>query len=1016
MCSKLKGFITQVATIFIITCHAKTILPTYQQTSFKGSSNNLSVYDGNSQTVEFLNFDNKRFLNKFNHKNSIGFYWQIDLPQQTELQKIEFDWDKAPTKLVISYRVNNGWQQHNVNNITKKHHHRLAVKTDSVKIIIPKDALKGKISLRDIKLINKQQKDCISQLYKKLLSERKVHHSRLTSLIAKTAKTEEFIYVNRGHVNDGHWYANFGYYAQDPQKKAFSKGGQLNKINIRTGKITTLLEDPQGTFRDPAVHYDGKTIIFSYRKGGSDIFHLYEIQSDGTNLTQLTDGYYDDIEPCYLPNDEIMFVSARARRWVNCWITPVATLHKCDRNGDNIRQISANIEHDNTPWVMNDGKIVYQRWEYIDRSQVNFHHLWSTNPDGTSQMVYFGNMHAGGVFIDAKPIPNSNRLVFIHSPAHGRREHCGRIATVSDQKGPDERSEIKFLTRSNEYRDPYALSEKLFIAAKNEHFVAIDELGAEQVLFSNKKYGWLHEPRPIVKRQRERVIPERVDYKKTHGTLILTDVYEGRNMKGVKRGEIKKLLVMESLPKPINYTGSMEPMTYGGSFTLERILGTVPVELDGSAHFKIPANRSIFLIALDKNDSSVKRMQSFLSVMPGEVASCIGCHEERNQTPTTANQSVLMALSRPASKIKPIKGIPDVYDYPRDIQPILDRNCVSCHNPKNRKGGIILTGDHGPFYSHSFYNLTVHKQIKDGRNLPRGNHGPREIGDSASPLMEKLNGIHHDVEASPEEIRKVRYWLHAGATYLGTYAALGCGMIGTDVWNHQIDRTVDNFDSVKVASKVLEKRCFTCHSGRYHIPRTPCAPEMWRRWRPEAYNIVGQYENKFLNHIIYNYTRPELSTILLASLSKKAGGYSACRAIDKNGKVIKDQPVITFKSKNDPDYQLLLKAIQDIKKQHDKDPRWNMPGFIPPPEYIREMKKYGILDERIDPKETPVNFYQLDRKYWDTVSGYQIKSPTVFKNSKVKEMVKNGTLKNQPKAQKGKNISIPDDIFLKCVQ
>ena len=129
---------------------------------------------------------------------------------------------------------------------------------------------------------------------------------------------------------------------------------------------------------------------------------------------------------------------------------------------------------------------------------------------------------------------------------------------------------------------------------------------------------------------------------------MLADIYDGRNMAGVKRGEIKKLLVLESLPMPIHYTGGMEPISYGGTFTLERIVGTVPVEADGSAYLELPALRSFFFVALDENDLSVKRMQSFLTVQPGETTSCVGCHEQRTQTPRARRHAARRRVRRAA--------------------------------------------------------------------------------------------------------------------------------------------------------------------------------------------------------------------------------------------------------------------------------------------------------------------------------------------------------------------------------
>ena len=284
----------------------------------------------------------------------------------------------------------------------------------------------------------------------------------------------------------------------------------------------------------------------------------------------------------------------------------------------------------------------------------------------------------------------------------------------------------------------------------------MDRTGAEQELFklpeADRRAGLqLHEPRPLTPRPRERIIPDRTDPRTRTGRLVLADVYNGRNMAGVQRGEIKKLLVLESLPMPIHYTGGMEPISYGGTFTLERLVGTVPVEPDGSAYIELPALRSFFFVALDQNDLSVKRMQSFLTVQPGETTSCVGCHEQRTQTPRPA-ATHLAALRRPPSQIEPIPDVPDVLDFPRDIQPVLDALCVNCHGYDKtsaggpRAGRLILTGDHGPLYSHSYYMLTIAGLISDGRNQPRSNYAPRTLGSSASRLLTLLDGTHYGVQ------------------------------------------------------------------------------------------------------------------------------------------------------------------------------------------------------------------------------------------------------------------------------
>jgi Tol biopolymer transport system component len=203
---------------------------------------------------------------------------------------------------------------------------------------------------------------------------------------------------------------------------------------------------------------------------------LYTIERDGTGLTQLTSGGYDDIEPAWLPDGGIVFVSSRCRRWVNCWLTQVATVHRCDADGRNIRPLSANLEHDNTPWPMPDGRVLYTRWEYVDRSQVDYHHLWTMNPDGTGQAVYFGNLHPPDLYIDAKPIPGTDEILFINSPGHGLKEHIGRVALVHARQGPDYLPALRNIS-GNGFRDPYPLSENAFLVARGRDLVLMDREG-----------------------------------------------------------------------------------------------------------------------------------------------------------------------------------------------------------------------------------------------------------------------------------------------------------------------------------------------------------------------------------------------------------------------------------------------------------------------------------------------------------------------------------------------------------
>ncbi len=778
------------------------------------------------------------------------------------------------------------------------------------------------------------------------------------------ASVREIVFAVRV-PGDDHWYANFGYYSSPtreyPPQRApggvqlppiFKDGGRLCAFNLRTRTLRVLLDDPKGGVRDPQVHYEGAKILFSYRKGSEPYFHLYEINVDGSGLVQLTDGTFNDIEPTYLPNGGIMFCSDRCKRYVNCWISPVATLYRCEADGSGIRMISVNIEHDNTPWVLPDGRVLYMRWEYVDRNQVSFHHLWTTNPDGTAQMVYFGNDRPGYTIIDAKPIPGTNRIVASFSPGHGLPEHAGFVTIVDPTKGPNDWSMARRISQGGpSYRDPYAFSDDCFLVAIDREVRVMDGKGRTETVYTLPPDGSrlsVHEPRPLGPRPRERVIPPHVAPSKSTGRLMLANVYEGRNMAGVRPGEIKELLVLEQLPKPVNFSGGMWPITIGGTFTLSRLLGTVPVEPDGSAYMEVPAMRSLFFVALDEKGLSVKRMHSFLSVQPGENSGCVGCHERRTVGPSFGKARP-MAMRREPNPIRPIQGIPDVLDFPRDIQPILDKHCVSCHNPDRFDGRVDLCGDHTPLFCESYWTITQRGLVSDGRNEPRSSMPPRSIGSSASPIMKLIDGSHYGAALSRRERDTIRLWIESSAPYAGTYAALGSGM-----------------SPVIFPIDVMERRCGSCHAqepkskpriGKHRYfqfgrsgPALPLVHGFLELQSIRAF--IGYFKpgSARMPQSLCNLTRPDKSLLLRAPLSKGSGGAGLC-APD------------VFATADDPDYQTILAAIRQAAGRLAEEKRFDMPGFRPNDYYIYQMQRYGILPKTLKPTD-PINVYATDEAYW----------------------------------------------------
>ncbi len=780
------------------------------------------------------------------------------------------------------------------------------------------------------------------------------------ALDSPLATAQEIIFCTRSRYTDGHWYANIGYYCDDANKKAYAGNGQpdasvLYRYHLKTREKTVIFDARGGGVRDPHVDYDGRTILFSYRPAGSDFYHLHEIQADGTGLRKLTDGPWDDIEACRLPDGDIAFISTRCKRWVSCWYTQVATLYRCKPDGSGITCLSANIEHDNTPAVLPDGRILYMRWEYIDRSQVEYHALWTMNPDGTAVNVFYGNMHSYTVMIDALPVPGTQEVLASFSPGHGANEHAGFATLVTQQQGPDALPAAVRLSKNGRIRDPYPLSRDLFLMARDKTLLLMDRSGNEQALYTDPDCA-VHEPRPLRPRPREPVIPSRVKPDQATGQFVLVDVYAGRNMAGVKRGDVKKLLILEPLPKPVNFSGGMDLTSFSGSFNLERVLGTVPVEEDGSASFTAPAGRPLFFVSLDANDLSVKRMQSFSNLMPGETYTCIGCHEERaGAADVRRSDNTLLALKRPPSAIQPFTGLPDVLDFQRDVQPVLDRHCVTCHNPQKRAGNLNLVAAQAPRFSNAYIALLTRGLVMDGRN-GLGNQPPRSIGSSASPLLTRLSGGHQNVKASPAEWRTVWLWIEAAAPYAGSYA----GLRNTEEQNYYGHA---GHAFLGECSAVFKRRCNACHKNtddrnvtgfpfNWGIRRSKEAKQLGRpTGSHERVIFPNDPARMFDTPLLANFTRPECSSLLLAPLAKEAGGYGRC-----------GKPV--FKDKKDPDYLKILAAIESGKKLYDARPPWGTPGWKPNPQYVREMKRFGVLPEAFDLATQSLDPFATDQAYW----------------------------------------------------
>ncbi|MHC4543425.1 MAG: HzsA-related protein [Planctomycetota bacterium] len=502
-----------------------------------------------------------------------------------------------------------------------------------------------------------------------------------------------------------------------------------------------------GNFLRPELSYDGKKILFAWCKfyrhvsdmrnkvdkeklPEDSFYHLFEMNIDGSGLRQLTHGYYDDFDARYLPNGDILFLSTRKGTWlqvgkasaaatrrstcpdsyVRCGgdsHRPVAvfTLHVMDADGKNLRAISAFENFEWTPSVADDGRILYARWDYIDRFNGHFMSLWSTNSDGTNPQLVYGNFTKKPQCIfEAQPIPNSRKLVFTGTAHHSITG--GSLALLDRRLGTEFERPLTRLTPevcfpeaegwpNCYYAAPYPLSEQHFLVGWSDrklpahHLMRIDDpanpdnamglyvydaFGNLNLLYRDPNISSMY-PIAVRARQNPPVHSNNVDWEgPQEGRFLVQDVYQGLGEIG--RGSVKKLRIVGVPPKtqplmnsPNLGVSSEDP----GKF----VLGTVPVEEDGSAYFRVPSGVSIFFQALDEKGFAVQTMRSLTYVQPNQTLSCIGCHESRELAPEINNRP--LASLRAPSRIVP--GPPGSWPLRFDelVQPVLDKLCVNCH-------------------------------------------------------------------------------------------------------------------------------------------------------------------------------------------------------------------------------------------------------------------------------------------------------------------------------------------------
>ncbi len=612
---------------------------------------------------------------------------------------------------------------------------------------------------------------------------------------------EKLVFIVRNQYKPDHHNTETLFQPGEINTASFEPGAALKILDLKTGKTNTLLETKTGVIRDPEVSFDAQKIIFSYRKNIDDCYHIYEINADGSNLTQLTfaDGI-SDIDPLYLPNNQIIFSSTREPKYCMCNRHIMANLYRMNPDGSNIVQLGKSTLFEGHSALMNDGRVIYDRWEYIDRNFGDAQGLWTMNPDGTKHAVFYGNnTNSPGGIIDPRPIPGSNFVLCIFGSCHDRP--WGALTLLDRSKGVDGKDAVvkiwpenardligvgdwdTFMKLNVRYEDPFPLSGNQFLVSKSIHLekgkekmgIFLVDLDGNETLIYEDEILSCFDPMPLAPRFRPREIPTARKFDESPGYFYVQNVYEGTHMKDVMPGSLKYLRVVES-PEKRTYTqpswngqGQQAPGVNWHSFETKRVLGTVPVEEDGSVSFEAPSGRYLYFQLLDEKKKMVQSMRSGVIVHPGETNGCIGCHEDRLSVPPVSSKMPLAMRKKPVKLSANPDEIP-VFSYTHDVQPIFDKNCVECHDFGKEAGDkLLLAGDRNPYFNASYIDLHMKKQITAVGGGPAEIQQAFSWGSHASKMVKVLESGHQNVSLTQPEMERIYEWIDLNAVYYPVY-------------------------------------------------------------------------------------------------------------------------------------------------------------------------------------------------------------------------------------------------------
>ena len=611
--------------------------------------------------------------------------------------------------------------------------------------------------------------------------------------------------------------------------------------NWKTNPRVAILLDgkmPRGAYEHPDVSFDGTRILFAFsdhHDATSQLrrFWIWECASDGSWAKQLTGtkndrlrGWDDrqtvlieDWDPCYLPGGGFVFISTRCQTYGRCHGTryaPVYLLHGADADGGNIRQLSFGEANEWNPSLLNDGRVVYTRWDYINRHDTLLQGLWTTRPDGTDTRHLFGtNTRAPTMLAEARAIPGSRHVISTAAAHH--RYTTGSFVMIDLLKGEDGERPVTRITpeaawpEAEGYRlpgsfcSPWPVNEEMYFAAYQPDVISrgrrdqqdnvyaiylIDSLGGRELIYRDPEHSCVS-PIPLRPRAEPPALASNLP---THGetedkgVLFIQDANVG--IGDFEPGTVKAIRVNQIHGQPTNI--KLNP-GIAVNEVIKEILGTAPVKEDGSIMVRVPARQPLQLQTLDENGMALMTMRSVIYLQPGETQSCVGCHESKSMSPP--NHGVSSA--RQAVELTPPAGpqYSGGFSFVRSVQPVLDRYCINCHGLQKTAGDIDLLGTprmvsvpqqprgtstpvwsrREVFANQAVASLLSRTMFEKGLVSVALRFGetdisqPKDYFAHAGKLAPMLLEGHEDVQLDNESFQRIIGWLDLNAQISGSY-------------------------------------------------------------------------------------------------------------------------------------------------------------------------------------------------------------------------------------------------------